>query len=72
MQKMKVKIDCFKELGSIPLTLEQVLKALKNNATYVASMVKNRMTNYEEVFFYLSKRFFNSGHKVNNRSSAAE
>ena len=61
---MKVKIDCFKELGSIPLTLEQVLKALKNNATYVASMVKNGMTNYEEVFFYLSKRFFDSCHQM--------
>ena len=55
MQKMKVKIDCFKELGSIPLTIEQVLKALKNNATYVASMVKNGMTNYEEVFFLFVK-----------------
>ena len=64
MQKMKVKIDCFKELGSIPLTLEQVLKALKNNATYVASMVKNGMTNYEEVFFYLSKRFFDSCYQM--------
>ena len=69
---MKMKIDSFKELDNIPSILGQVLEALKDNATYVASVVKNWMTNYEEVFFCLLKSFFDSGYQVKDRPSAAK